>query len=459
MHIDLKPIAGKHNGAIYRFPDRTTALIGRSDACHIQLPDDDDHRSISRFHCLLDLNPNVNPPQACIRDFGSRNGTYVNGRKIGQRPVDLSASQGRKQAYPECMLNHGDLIQLGKTVFAIEFANEAKTDLVAPAFQDSSPQAPPPNLRQWLQQLLNQVNGGELNLKAIRGYDVVRSIGKGGFGEVFLAKHRKTGEFVALKLMLPQVAAGQANVDRFLREVKVNQALRHPHIARLLEFGSYKSSWVTTVFFFTLEYCSAGNLADFVVAQGGSLPVELAIDLTLQILDGLHYAHRTEFEQHNALGRKVKVTGVVHRDIKPHNILLMQDRGKLKAKVADFGLAKAFDLAGLSGLTIAGEMAGTPLFMPRQQMLDFQYARPEVDVWAAAATLYFMLTGEPPRDFRGKADPLMVILQSAPIPIRDRQPRIPSQLATVIDRAVQDTPTIGFSSAEALKLALLQAIN
>jgi serine/threonine protein kinase len=225
-----------------------------------------------------------------------------------------------------------------------------------------------------------------------------------------------------------------------------------------MDFGTYKPDWFTNLFFFTLNYCSAGNLAYFVVANGGRLPIELALDLTLQILDGLHYAHHVEVEQLNAIGQPVKLTGLVHRDIKPHNILLTQKGDQLIAKIADFGLAKSFDLAGLSGLTMVGDVAGTPLFMPRQQILAFQSARPNVDVWATAATLYFMLTGEPPRDFRGNVDPWRVILDSHPVPIRDRNPKIPTQLAAVIDRAVQDTPTIGFSSAAELKQALLKAV-
>jgi serine/threonine protein kinase len=127
--------------------------------------------------------------------------------------------------------------------------------------------------------------------------------------------------------------------------------------------------------------------------------------------------------------------------------------GKIIAKVGDYGLAKAFDLAGLSGQTLTGTQAGTPAFMPRQQLLDFKYARPEVDVWAAAACLYNMLTGSFPRDFTG--DPFLAILQNNPVPIRQRDVNIPQALAEVIDLALVEKPEIYFKTAAEFKQALL----
>ena len=99
------------------------------------------------------------------------------------------------------------------------------------------------------------------------------------------------------------------------------------------------------------------------------------------------------------------------------------------AKLGDYGLAKAFDMAGLSGHTCPGEVAGTPQFMPRQQVLGFKEMRPEADVWAMAATFYNMLTGCYPRDFPDGRDPWPVILETAAVPIRQRNPAIPPRLA------------------------------
>lgn len=161
----------------------------------------------------------------------------------------------------------------------------------------------------------------------------------------------------------------------------------------------------------------------------------------LQVLDGLDYAHTAK--------------GLVHRDIKPANIFLIVNKGKIVAKLGDYGLGKAFDNAGLSGQTMTGTAMGTPQFMPRQQVLEFKYAQPDVDVWAVAATLYFMLTGTFPRDLTDKVNPMLEILTKPPVPIRNRDAAIPQSLADVIDKALIDNPELHFKSAIAFKQALL----
>ena len=130
-----------------------------------------------------------------------------------------------------------------------------------------------------------------------------------------------------------------------------------------------------------------------------------------QVLKGLAYAHEVQLSGIPAKdGRKTAVRGLVHRDVKPANIFLQRNPKGVVAKIGDYGLAKAFDLAGLSGHTVAGAVGGTPYFMPRQQVLKFKFARPEVDVWAAAASLYYMLTGNLPRDFKEEDDPWVTVL-------------------------------------------------
>ena len=104
--------------------------------------------------------------------------------------------------------------------------------------------------------------------------------------------------------------------------------------------------------------------------------------------------------------------------------------------------------------TRTGAAAGTPHFMPRQQVGNFKYAKPEVDVWAAAASLYYMLTGKPPREFTAGRDPWQTVLQTDPLPIRDRDSTIPERLAKVLDEALRDKPTIAFKSAAEFRRAL-----
>jgi serine/threonine protein kinase len=192
-----------------------------------------------------------------------------------------------------------------------------------------------------------------------------------------------------------------------------------------------------------MEYCDRGSVIDLINKRGSKLSIKEAIEIILQVLDGLHYAHTEK--------------NLVHRDIKPGNIFLKVTDGKLVAKLGDYGLAKAFDLAGLSGQTMTGTKMGTPSFMSRKQALDFKYAKPDVDVWAVAATLYCMLTLECPRNFEG-IEPMLAILNSQPIPIRERDPSIPQYLAELIDRALRDNCELYFKSALDFKKALLQVV-
>ena len=107
---------------------------------------------------------------------------------------------------------------------------------------------------------------------------------------------------------------------------------------------------------------------------------------------------------------------------------------------------------------MTGNVVGTPYFMPRQQVVDYKYAQPDVDVWAAAACLYVMITGYSPRNLQGQ-DPFLAVLQTDAVPVRDRTSAIPKQLATVIDRALIDNPEIYYKSAAEFKQALFNSIS
>jgi pSer/pThr/pTyr-binding forkhead associated (FHA) protein len=113
--VTLTVTEGKLKGKEYQFYTRATCIIGRADDCNPKIPDDPEHRTISRYHCLLD----INPPDITVRDFGSRNGTYVNGNKIGQRLLGQSAEDAAKLKFPEYNLKSGDEIKLSNTAFQV----------------------------------------------------------------------------------------------------------------------------------------------------------------------------------------------------------------------------------------------------------------------------------------------------------------------------------------------------
>jgi hypothetical protein len=468
--VTLTVTRGQLQGQTFVFAERTTCIVGRADDCSPRLPNDRDHQTISRYHCLLD----IDPPDIRVRDFGSLNGTFVNGRKIGQREKGMSPQEAAQVTATEHDLKDGDQIELGNTVFRVSIAappesepSWATVSRAQPAacaccgrdvssemgehrhgsFVCASCKADP---LQVLEGLLGQADSGRRDLEAIRGYEVLRELGRGGMGAVYLARKAGTGEDVALKVMLPRVAADAQAREMFLRETENTRSLKHPHVVELRDAGCSAGT-----FFFTLEYCDGGSVADLMKQRGGPLAIDEAVAIALQCLAGLDYAHNVELDNvKRADGSVGRGRGLVHRDLKPQNLFLSGQGSARRAKVGDFGLAKAFDQAGLSGQTRTGTAAGTPVFMPRQQVINFKYSRPEVDVWAMAASLYFMLTGQFVRDFIAGKDPWQLVLQNAAVPIRQRAPSIPAKLAEVIDLALVDKPQIHFKTAADLRQAL-----
>ena len=155
----------------------------------------------------------------------------------------------------------------------------------------------------------------------------------------------------------------------------------------------------------------------------------------MQALEGLAAAH---------------AKGFVHRDIKPHNILVHRN----VAKISDFGLAKNFQKAGLSGMSLTGNYAGTPVFMPPEQITNFKYVKPVSDVWSFAASLYQLLTGKFPYRFDPKRDPIDIILNESPVPIQERLPTLDKTLAAVIDKALARNPKDRYPDAGKFLTAL-----
>lgn len=438
--IILIGIEGNLKGQRFEFDSRTTCIIGRASDCNPKIPDDEYHRTISRYHCFLD----INPPNICVRDFGSLNGTFVNGEKIGQRERHQTPEEVTKQPFPQYDLRDGDEIKLSHTVFkiSVELHSEVKANQSLPVTISY------PEIGLKLSQNVS-------NFISIQGYTTLRKLGKGGMGEVYLAQNDKTGEQVALKVTHSQIHPTQRIINLFLREVENTRALNHPNVVKLLDDG-----YSNDTFFFTLEYCNAGSVYDLMNKRRGKLPLDEAIPIILQVLDGLEYAHNAEIPYVRLKdGTFGWGQGLVHRDLKPANIFLSNINGNLVAKVGDYGLAKAFDLAGLSGHSMTGKsMGGTVPFMCRQQVLDFKYAKPEVDIWAAAAALYNMITGTYSRNFTSEKDPLLVILTEPAVPIRQRHPSIPKPLAELLDFALTDNPEIPFKTAAEFKKALENAL-
>jgi serine/threonine-protein kinase len=253
-------------------------------------------------------------------------------------------------------------------------------------------------------------------------------------GVVYLAVRNADGAAVAIKTVAPAGSVSRSDVERFLREASILRELMHPHIVRFEDAGEAGG-----VLYFGMEYVR-GTDAERALRANGPMPVPRVIDLGCQLLEALEYAH---------------ARGFVHRDIKPANLLVTAEAGRPVLKVSDFGLARAYQATTLSGLTLGGEMGGTPAYMPPEQITDFRSVQPAADQYSSAATLYTLLSGQPL--FPSAANlpqGLLMILNDKPQPLRRLRPEVSAGLAAVIHRALAKEPSERFADAGAMRAAL-----
>jgi len=298
---------------------------------------------------------------------------------------------------------------------------------------------------QRLKKIVKQAQRIKDDNDILAGYHRLSLLGEGGMSRVWLIEDKDSNQQLAMKMMLLKNAIDEKRRKAFLREAMLSTQLSHRNIVRHYECGQYGNE-----LFLVMEYCDGGSLDDYISKNSGKLCIDIATHIILQILDGLNYAHNLCIPSQLENGETVEVTGIVHRDIKPGNILLIDNKKFPTCKISDFGLAKAFETAGLSGYTRTGSKSGTPEFMPRQQIINFKGAKPSVDIWAAAASYYFMLTGMYPKEFSRRQRDYTTILFTDATPIRRRNVDIPEKLAEVIDYALVETPEIGIQSAAEL---------
>ena len=248
-------------------------------------------------------------------------------------------------------------------------------------------------------------------------YAVTRELGAGGMGTVYLATDRTLGREVAIKV-LPPSTREYLGADRFQRELQFAARLSHPHIVPLYEAGDADG-----LLYYVMAYVPGETLTER-LRREGALPLAEALRLTAEVGDALQYAH----EQ-----------GVIHRDVKPSNILLSRDH----ALLMDFGIAKA--MSGDSdpaerALTATGAMVGTVEYMSPEQAAGEKRIDVRTDVYALAAVLYEMLSGEPP--FTGPTLQAIVarVIADPPRPVRTIRPDLPPHVERALTAALAKTP-------------------
>jgi tRNA A-37 threonylcarbamoyl transferase component Bud32 len=267
-------------------------------------------------------------------------------------------------------------------------------------------------------------------------YRIESVIGEGGMGAVFSASHLLTGKRVALKWMLPELAADTDAVQRFMREAQAAGRIDHPNVVDIYDVGEHEGS-----IFLVMEYLHGETLT--AAANRGDLNASQIINLLLPAMRGVAAAHRT---------------GVVHRDLKPDNIFLCSgsDGGYREPKVLDFGISKVSSVGDQMNprLTRTGAVMGTPYYMSPEQIRGSSEVDERTDVYAFGVILYEALTGHVPFDADAYSALILEIATGTPKRLRHHRPELPDALERVVLRAMAREPEARYRDVESLAMAL-----
>src|SRR4029077_16490398 len=259
-------------------------------------------------------------------------------------------------------------------------------------------------------------------------YKLVRKLGTGGMANVYLAEDQELGRRVAIKMLDDRHAQDEQFVERFRREAKNAAGLSHPNVVSIYDRGQAEGTY-----YIAMEYLEGRTLKELLVARGPT-PIPVAIDYARQILAALGFAH-----QH----------GVVHRDIKPHNVAVAPD-GRIK--VMDFGIARA----GTSQMTETGSIIGTAQYLSPEQAKGAPVG-PASDIYSVGIVLYEMLTGSAPFTGDTPLEIAMKHLSTTPEPPSEQRPEVPHELDSIVLRALAKRPEDRYQTAEAMDADLARA--
>lgn len=438
MNVEQNIPKGKTVRMTRTFLEPNTYLAGRSKYVCFSLGKEDP--AISRRHFMLEISPS----RCYIRDFGSMNGTVVNGVRIR-----------------EAELQNGDVIKIGEyTAISVQITetddensetkplddDEEKTlnlgvhrirgttipSLCFYCKKDISERANSDGRSEELNGIALYVcdNCAEkrtilLNSSEIDEYLLLRELGTGGIGIVYEAIHKPTGRLVALKKIRSE-KVNEKNRLRFIRGMRLAEQITHPNIVRLLEQGIYQgANYVVS------EYLPGGDVKQVITNR--ILPPKLLCQIIIDILKGLEYLHKKD---------------ILHRAVKPGNILLSKSGGRDfgTVKLSDFGLSKSYSDAGGSVITDPEEVTGKIIYMAPEQLIDFRNTPVSADIYSAGISLYELLTGKLPFNPQPK-DVVLIVLEDDPIPVQVRNPSIPKVLADIVDRSIQKDSKDRFESA------------
>lgn len=418
MQYDLLFASGDSVGSTVIVGDNQRLVLGRSRDSNIQIND----QMVSRRHCEI---ANYGDGLS-IFDLKSWNGTYVNGTRItGVTP-----------------LRSGDRISIGKNVVEVQRtpARRGNNGRIGPRLDtDGSthggwrPEKGLPEEKSAKKASFAAAQSWAPDM--VRGYHIDSKIGEGAVGTVFRATHIRSGRTVALKIVNPVYVASSHGVKRFLRAADMCKELVHPNIIRIHDAGEAEG-----VYYIAMEHV-AGKEVGHIISQYRRISLKSALEIGVQVSSALQHA----YEQ-----------SIVHRDIKPKNIMVNRDG---IAKLIDLGLAKRLNQTPVSVVTAPGEAVGTLAYMPPEQLDDAVHADHRSDIYSLGATLYHMVSGEYPFNEPSFAEFVSAILSKPPPVLRNSRPAFPKSLDSIIGRAMAKEPsdryqTPGELGADLMRLAI-----
>src|SRR5919205_2691052 len=260
-------------------------------------------------------------------------------------------------------------------------------------------------------------------------YKLLDKLGEGGMGEVYRGVNMMVEREVAIKFLRPELANQPQVVERFRSEAVTLAKLNHPNIATLYDFDRQGDSFIMV-----LEFVR-GETLDNVIQRRGAIPVEQAVPIFCQVLDGIQHAHDY---------------GIIHRDIKPANMMLTE-KGTLK--VLDFGIAR---ILGTARMTRQGNIIGTIEYMSPEEVRGME-TDARSDIYSLGMLLYEMLTGRCPFDIQNQFELMKAQIEQYPVPPRQLNFAIPEVVEQAIWRSIQKDPAQRFQSAAEFRAFLLTA--
>jgi serine/threonine-protein kinase len=432
MGVVLRVSQGPHATEEYRIDRDGSFTVGRSSRVQFPMVND---LVLSREHFQVDNHP----PLCHLIDLGSTNGTKVNGLRVER-----------------VALRQGDVISAGDSEFVVHFLEEP---------DDSRDFATCAGCGGWIPIASSSVQAAnvlhvesnetgvwlceacqERRLKFPKtdpDYLIEEWIGGGGMGEVFRARQLSRNRPVAIKMISSHSALREKASRYFRREIEVLRDLLmpsgggHPSIVAFYEIYEVDSQ-----FQLVMEYVDGKTALDWIAALGRPLPIASGAQIGRHLLLALDYAHSK---------------GYVHRDVKPSNLLVMGPVHRPRVKLTDFGLAKSFaQTEGLNTMTRQGDVGGSIGFISPDHIREFSDIREPADIYSAAVTLFYLLTGKYPYlgfDPR-RTDSYEMILEHPPVPLRAFRPDAPEGLERALAKALQKRPRDRWKSAQAMAEAL-----